>query len=95
MSKNLSDFKDSVVFMAIHAIMAVLLTWFTLVWFIEFSGYAFAYGKIVFAVLFFLLIDHTLLRRFDTFTEIKNGNTAAGCMLIAYAVLVAGALSGI
>jgi len=92
---NLSKTKDSIIFLIIHTVMAILATFVTLVWFIEFSGYAFAYGKIVFAILFFLLIDHTLLRRFDTFTEIQNGNTAAGCVLIAYAILVAGALTGV
>jgi hypothetical protein len=92
---NLSKPKDSIIFLIIHTVMAILATFVTLAWFIEFSGYAFAYGKIVFAILFFLLIDQTLLRRFDTFTEIQNGNTAAGCVLIAYAILVAGALTGV
>lgn len=42
----------------------------------------------------FYLIDRYLIPEFDTFTEIKNGNIAAGLYVLGYCVLIGACVIG-
>jgi len=67
---------------------AVFAIWYTYNFAIEFSAFAFAYASGVVGISMVLLIDLTLIPEFDTFEEIRNGNTAAAVYLLAICIVV-------
>lgn len=93
--RNITDNKELTIFTLIQGLIAVAITAFTLTYAIQFSGYAFAWGKVVFGVLMWVVLDHTIFRKIETLKLIKEGNIAVAILFLATAVIIAGALSGL
>jgi uncharacterized membrane protein YjfL (UPF0719 family) len=62
--------------------------WYTYTQAIEFSAFAFGFASGIVGISMVLLIDLTLIPEFDTFEEIKNGNTAAAVYLLGICIVV-------
>jgi uncharacterized membrane protein YjfL (UPF0719 family) len=75
------------IFVNLWSIMIVGI-WYTYTQAIEFSAFAFGFAAGVIGVTMVYLIDLLLIPEFDTFLEIKNGNTAAAIYLLGICIVV-------
>lgn len=69
-------------------IIAVLGVGYTYNFAIEFSAFAFSFAAVTMGITLVYVIDVTLIPEFDTFLEIRNGNTAAALYLLSVCILV-------
>ena len=87
--------KDYLAFILVHGVLAMAMAYLTITQAIALSGYGYAYVKLIFGVVLWILIDNTLLRRVPTFRLIvKEGNVAVAIIFLGFALIIAGALAG-
>ena len=83
----------TIAFFAAAILLAVTAIAWTFTTFLEFSGFAAAFGKAVLGITTFYLVDVVLLRDIDTLTELKKGNTAYAIFILAYALILAACIA--
>lgn len=79
--------------MLLLALLAVAAVHYTFEYFPQYSYFGAAVAKVSISVILFWVIDTYLLPEIDTVTEIKNGNIAYALVILAYAIIVAAAIS--
>lgn len=88
----LERYKTPLFFIA-AIVLAALSIWWTFNTFIEFSGFAAAFGKAVIGCLAWFAFDKIVLREIDTITEIKQGNIAHAIFIFSYAIILAACIA--
>lgn len=90
---KIAKYKTSLFFTA-AILLAVVLIWLTFYTFVEFSGFAAAFGKALLGIGIFFLIDRFVFHRVDTYTEIFiKKNQPYATVLLGISIIIAACIA--